>query len=768
MPHGRGARVIGHELYSAVVAAPSRSGSLIAVVLAFVVLIVSAPIVLGGKTWDDIRYQTDVAPPRLAAAAAVSHGELPAWWDGSGLGVPLLAEPSHGAAYPGVWIAASPRLLDLVWILHLWWCALGVALWARRTRASDLGALVAAVLVLSTGVLASAAIRGALPALAHLPWVGYAATSLGRAATSRRRAWWTMWIAFALGAIALAGELAVLVIAIVIAALAGIARANASAPSAQPAAIRYASAWASARWLAIAIAAGLAIGAVQWLPAMMLDGVGASVHAMRLSRLIELLVPGHFGDGTGTSFPSLYLGVPLLALAALGAPKRRFASFAAALVVLAFIVGRGGWPAVLGAPELCLAAFAILAAVHVGSGVDVVLAGERRALVAIGGAAMILAIAIGAVGTLRERVGAGADRVFLDGVPAIVCLALVVFASWRGGAVQRASANGAPRPTPPPERDGKDLSQPRGLRGVDLRSLSIVALLVAPGIGARESIAPTRERLADAPLWVRRAAPSGNAPVRVYRPPKLFDITLTFDTALATLAGTSAARWGLATAQSTDPARPRSHDRVWLAAASGQGGNLLERYGIELAILPSSGTSKFNVLATNGAWSLVRWPAAPTAAVVHEWTWAPDDAAVIARLFPRGAERGLSAGIVVFRGRGPDNQDEPSDPAPCTIDRWRPGAIDLSCTAPRDGYAVISSTAAAGWSATVDGRDTLWQIADVLRRAVPVAPGTHHIAWRYRASGLALGLGLAALGIVGVIALWLIARRNDDDPDAAN
>src|SRR5262245_57674024 len=124
-------------------------------------LVVFAPIVLGGRTWSDLTYHVDVAPPRLAAAETVQSGELPTWWNGTALGGPRLAEPSHGAAYPLVWLATTPQLLDLLWVAHLLWCALGVALWARRLRASELGAVVAGVLVATSGIMMSAALRGA-------------------------------------------------------------------------------------------------------------------------------------------------------------------------------------------------------------------------------------------------------------------------------------------------------------------------------------------------------------------------------------------------------------------------------------------------------------------------------------------------------------------------------------------------------------------------------------------------------------------------------
>ena len=101
-------------------------------------------------------------------------------------------------------------------------------------------------------------------------------------------------------------------------------------------------------------------------------------------------------------------------------------------------------------------------------------------------------------------------------------------------------------------------------------------------------------------------------------------------------------------------------------------------------------------LGQRGSWSLVQFSAAPPAAVVYEWLWIPDAAAAVARMFPPGARKGLDHGVVVLRGSGPQNQDEPSAPEPCTLDRWDSGAIDLTCTAHADAYAVISSSAAAG------------------------------------------------------------------------
>ena len=170
---------------------PSRSLPLVALALGVAILVVQIRVIAGGQTWDDVRYHIEVAPARLAAAQAVQGGDVPDWWDGTGLGVTLAGEPGHGALYPPHWLAATPRALDLVIVAHLAWAALGVAVWARR-RASDRSALVAGVLVATTGVVLSAALRGALPALAHLPWLGAAVGSLGRATFSSARPYSTI------------------------------------------------------------------------------------------------------------------------------------------------------------------------------------------------------------------------------------------------------------------------------------------------------------------------------------------------------------------------------------------------------------------------------------------------------------------------------------------------------------------------------------------------------------------------------------------------
>src|SRR5262249_10836130 len=155
------------------------------------------------------------------------------------------------------------------------------------------------------------------------------------------------------------------------------------------------------------------------------------------------------------------------------------------------------------------------------------------------------------------------------------------------------------------------------------------------------------------------------------------------------------------------------------------GGELLARFGIGLAILPvSPSPTGYHVLARRSGWALVRYPTEPAAAVELDWQWVPDAEVAVARAFAPHRPPGIG-----LEGQGTPSEEATGAPAPCSIEAWSAGAIDLRCTAPDAAYAVVSSTAAAGWSVTVDGHSAAWIPADVLRRAVAIPAGTHRIRW---------------------------------------
>ena len=741
-------RIIVARVPSATITA--RSLSLVAIALAAFVLVINIRIVAGGKTWDDTRYHTEVAPPRIAAAESIRALRVPAWWDGTGFGVPLLAEPSHGALVPATWLAASSRSLDWLQLLHLAWCALGVAVWARRRSAtghaaSDPAALVAGLLVATTGVLASAAVRGALPGLAHLPWIGACAAQLAIAETRRERARMAVALGALLALVALSGVLAAFGHGVAIAVVIGARRGR------------------TAGWLVGALGAACAIGAAQWLPALLHlpHAAGERVHGMPLARMLELIVPGSFGAGDPARgvhalagehpwAPSLFVGAPLIAFAAVRVPPRRVLALVGALVAFALVAGRGGWPAWGGAPELHVGALAIVLGAHAGTGLDALIAGNRRALRALGTALGCMFVALVALAALRAKhadARIAIDRALLDGGLGLACT---------GGALLLA-ARGLRR------RDGDDAPE------APWRVPVILALVVLPNAGAQGSIAPLidREVVTRAPAFATALAahPTG-APLRVFRPAIMHDAFADLDEAIATLAGSSPDRWSLVGARSESCARSALHDATWLAAAQ-EGGALLDRFGIGAAILPAtmvdSPRSKFGELARRGGWALVTLPVAPVASVVRSWLWQRDPAEALGLMFTRGGGTSLHRGTIVLDGAGPAGAS-PLDPAPCTVLAWEPGDIELACR--EAGYAVITSSPADGWTAMVDGAPRPWVTADVLRRAVKVSANAG-VAWRYQAPGFAPGVMLAAVGVL-VLAMLLVLGGRRPLPDEVN
>ena len=699
----------------------TRSLPLVTLALALAVIATEARVVVGGKTWDDATYQTEIVPPRLAAARSAHGGVVPAWWDGAGLGVPLAAEPSHGAATPMMWVAASPRALDLVMILHALWLAVGVAIWARHRGSSDLGALTMGVLIATTGLVTSAALRGALPALAHLPWIGWCAQRLAVAEHRRGAARDATILGALIALVGIAGQFAVLLDALAITFVLGFARRT----------------W---RYTALATAGGLALACAQWIPAFAIHTAGAELTGLSPARLLELVVPGSFGSRdpvyaipalASGGWPSLFCGATLLGFAFVPKVKtRRGSALVLGLFVAAMVVGRGGWPAWCGAPELHLAALVILLAVRGAAGVESFVAAERRALVVLVIAAGVAAVVTWAMVALRDTAAGGEvlDRVIwravIDGGTGVALLL---------GAI--AIAKLAPK----------------------LRFLAL-ALAVAPNLGALHVTAPVMDQL-DPPRWASLI--TGPEPHRLYR-------NATLDragepsarAAIDTLAGEAPARWGAAAVRTDDPARSPHDDAAWQASAHG-GGELLERFGITFAILPASVASAQHLeeLDRRALWSLARYPAAPPASVMTDWLWIADPVAALARLFPTAGGRGIAAGSVILQGSGAPPAEQLGHASTCDLVSWEAGAIDLACNAPAQGYAVVSSSAAPGWTVEVDGVRQPWFTADVLRRAVAIPRGRHAVRWRYVVPGKRAAQALALLGLAILAMLGMMATR---------
>lgn len=92
-----------------------------------------------------------------------------------------------------------------------------------------------------------------------------------------------------------------------------------------------------------------------------------------------------------------------------------------------------------------------------------------------------------------------------------------------------------------------------------------------------------------------------------------------------------------------------------------------------------------------------------------------------------------------------------------------PNTVIARINAPRAGYLVLADPYYGGWQATVDGRPAPLLRADWTFRAVPVGPGEHEVAFRFRprsmiAAGTVSALAWAVALATVVWAVWRTVR----------
>lgn len=78
------------------------------------------------------------------------------------------------------------------------------------------------------------------------------------------------------------------------------------------------------------------------------------------------------------------------------------------------------------------------------------------------------------------------------------------------------------------------------------------------------------------------------------------------------------------------------------------------------------------------------------------------------------------------------------------------------------GMVVVSDTYFPGWRARVDGKAAEIYEVNGAMRAVLVPGGLHTVTMRYRPASVIWGGALTLLGILGALALWVVARAGVD------
>jgi hypothetical protein len=83
----------------------------------------------------------------------------------------------------------------------------------------------------------------------------------------------------------------------------------------------------------------------------------------------------------------------------------------------------------------------------------------------------------------------------------------------------------------------------------------------------------------------------------------------------------------------------------------------------------------------------------------------------------------------------------------------------IEASANRPGMLVVLEAWRKGWTATVDGEPAPLLRTNALFRGVPLPAGRHRVEMSYVPPGLIWGAGLGALGLVGLLALGVLACR---------
>ena len=174
--------------------------------------------------------------------------------------------------------------------------------------------------------------------------------------------------------------------------------------------------------------------------------------------------------------------------------------------------------------------------------------------------------------------------------------------------------------------------------------------------------------------------------------------------------------------------------------------NLIDEQGNARSLATLTGKNNFALAFmsdTVAAWE--NRDMLPRAFMVH-WAEIVSDDMAAERL--RAAN--FSADHLVLLSEGKPMSDDATTNAQdhVTITRFEPERVELAVQTDRAGYLVLTDSWYPGWNASVDGQSTPIQRADVLFRAVPIAPGAHTVVFEYRPPSFVLGVTISIISFL--------------------
>ncbi|HET8541251.1 MAG TPA: YfhO family protein [Anaeromyxobacter sp.] len=753
-------------------------------------------IVFLGETWVLRDTLTLTLPSREAVASAMRAGRLAEWWDATGSGAVLAANPIHAALSPIAWLLFPiPRVgPDLYVLLHLTIGAVGLGLWAVRLGADTRGAALAAATFTASGYVASTVPNGMAPVVAAMPWGAWAADRLASARDRDARVRAALVLALAWAFQLLPGEpgqaiaTGWLMTAVLLARL-GVRR------------------WRILGWAAASVAAAVALDAAVLLPAveqLRISLRGAGLHlavggmwSMNPLRLVEILWPGALGpplDPTRTLQPFLRTATP--GTESFGPVWSMSVHLGAAALVLALLGSAGRSRRVL---LLASAGFLVLALgtyTPFYAAYRTVFLPEQAMRYPEKHVAGAIAIwcALAGVGLTRMlRAGAGPPfaRRLAVAAATVASLALAIFLG--------SASLGAEVAANEPGLDGagafRAIATGGGILAASLAALSgAAALAVRARVVAAAALATvgvlgplawdaawfvrsaSRERVFARPPvvdMIRTADPDarfGPAGLRVYRgwepvgvSPDWGEMFAAYQT--ETIAGNVAARFGLGAIPGLDSSTTANAERFWAAMNRLDRITYMTLLGVRWALVwvaPGDSPPRPPAASLGQGWHLLHVPEArPRAFVAPRWTTARPGDAVIDD-FAR-TESTVDLGRVAVEGVPPSPAAHEGEPlSPCLVEAPAAEEVELRCATRLGGFAVLLDELAPGWTATVDGAPAEIRRIDGFFRGVYLGPGPHRVAFRYSTPGLRHGIAVSmvAWASFAVAAAWMSRRRS--------
>jgi hypothetical protein len=734
------------------------------------------------------------APAKFVMAEGLRHGRL--WgWDGSELaGLPLIADILASMYYPlnliflALPFAAAYRLFILI---HYPIAALSMDLFLRGRGIGRPAALVGAMAFALGGYMICQ--HNNPPFLIGPAWAPLALYFFGRALEDR------LDYAAAAGAVLalqiFGGEPQSAAITAAVIAVWGARRAAAARPRLRP-------------LLAVAVAGGasLALAAAQLLPTYELLRLSArrggmtladtSVFSFHPGRLIELIWPNVFGalwpkmgyygdfalDRSWSNTPwteTVYLGLPVIALAVLGMVKGRNRGWLIAGAGAFFLLGLGRFTPVYGAaqalippmawfryPEKYLVwTFGILAVAAAG-GFEVLLAAIEARPRRVVRAALIYAGAVAAALAVSMLVWPAAlDLVFApDKSP--VWRSYAIHNLWRGGTqVLIVSAVAAGLAILAASK-----IVPRRALGLAAAALVIVDLGVANVSTMPRGPADLYDARSAAVKLISPDGPPAPGSFRMFRDPlEFFDRNRRRASpafvryrlwSRDVMMGNLGALEGIEQISGYSDAVPEEGRHL---LDEGLNREVLELYNVKYVISayrpdPPAAPDIETVLNDPDLdLRLIRLKnVRPRAFWVPAAVAAPDGG--VAEQLVKTVDRDK---FVVVTTRDPVGPADPGEQTmkPARITRYEPERVELTVDAPAAGWLVLMDRHYPGWRAEVDGRPAPIALADGVGRGVRVQAGRHEVVFRFASSTVRVGAAISGVAWLALFVGIAVRRR---------